>query len=152
MRRGPAGQASWRACAPIGPPVTPRAPPPSHSPGRITEPPRSARRRCRPKLAGAPHCPPSHLEPKLHISLHPHPLDPPVRVHWPADPPGRWHCDRSGRPPPSSPPTVAGVVSGPTDPTNRPRVSPNPTLAAHSPESGPPSSPAGLAPPPGTTL
>jgi hypothetical protein len=79
-------------------------------------------------------------------------LDPPVHVHWLADSPARRHCGRRGRPPPSSPPTVARVVSGRTDPTNPPRVNPNPTLAAHSPESGRPSLPAGLAPPPGTSL
>jgi hypothetical protein len=79
-------------------------------------------------------------------------LDPPVHVHWPADSPARRHCGRRGRPPPSSPPTVARVVSGRNDPTNPPRVNPNPTLAAHSPESGRPSLPAGLAPPPGTSL
>jgi hypothetical protein len=66
------------------------------------------------------------LEFKHHISLHPHPLDPPVHVHWPADPPACPHCGRGGRPPPSSPPTVAGAVSCQADPTNRPRVSPTP--------------------------
>jgi hypothetical protein len=70
VRRGPAGRASWRACAPIGLPDAPYAPRPLHSPGRSTEPPRSARRRRRPKLVGAPHCPPPLLKPKLHISLH----------------------------------------------------------------------------------
>jgi hypothetical protein len=79
-------------------------------------------------------------------------LDPPVHVHWPAYSPARRHCGRRGRPPPSSPPTVAGAVSGRTDPTNRPRVSPNPTLATHSLEFGRPSPPAGLAPSPGTSL
>jgi hypothetical protein len=77
-------------------------------------------------------------------------LDPPVHVHWPAELPARRHCGRSGRPPPSSPPTVAGAVSDQADPTNRPRVSPNPTLAAHSLESVPPSPPASIAPPPRT--
>jgi hypothetical protein len=79
-------------------------------------------------------------------------LVPPVHVHWSAEPPARRHCGRRGRPPPSSPPTVAGAVSRRTDPTNRPRVSPNPTLAAYSLESGRPSLPAGLAPPPETSL
>jgi hypothetical protein len=79
-------------------------------------------------------------------------LDPPVHVHWSANPPTRRHCGRRGRPPPSSPPIVAGAVFGQADPTNRLRVSPNPTLAARSPESGPSSLPAGLAPPLGTSL
>jgi hypothetical protein len=57
-RRGLVGRASWHACAPIGPPNAPHAPPPSHSPGHSTELPRSARHRRWPKLAGAPHCPP----------------------------------------------------------------------------------------------
>jgi hypothetical protein len=121
-------------------------------PGRSTERPRSARRRRRPKLASAPHRPPPLLESKRRSSLHPQPLDPPVHVHWPADPPAHRHCGRGGRPPPSSPPTVAEEISGQADPTNRPRVSPNPTLAAHSPQFGPSSPPADLAPPPGTSL
>jgi hypothetical protein len=79
-------------------------------------------------------------------------LDHPVHVHWPVDLPARQHYSRSGRPPPSSPPAIVGVVFGQADPTNRPRVSPNPTLAAHSPESGPSSPLAGIAPPPGTSL
>jgi hypothetical protein len=127
-------------------------PPPSHTLGRSSEPPYRIRRRRRPKLVCAPHRPPPVLEFKHHISLHRHPLDPPVHVHWPADSPACRHCGRSGRPPPSTPPAVAGVVSGQADPTNRSGVSPNPTLAAHSPESGPSSQPAGLAPPPGTSL
>jgi hypothetical protein len=71
-------------------------------------------------------------------SLHPHPLDPPVHVHWSADLSAHRHCGRRGRPPPPSPPTVAGATSCRTDPTKRPRVSSNPTLATHSPESGRP--------------
>jgi hypothetical protein len=106
----------------------------------------------RPKLAGALHLPPPLLESKHHTSLHPHPLDPPVHAHWPTDPPTRRHCGHRGRPPPSSPPAITGTVSGQADPANRPRVSQNPTLAAHMPESGPPSPPVGLAPPRGTSL
>jgi hypothetical protein len=79
-------------------------------------------------------------------------LDPLVHAHWPVDPPARRHYGHRGWPPPSSPPAIAGAISGQADPANRPRVSQNPTLAAHTPESGPPSSPAGFAPPPGTSL
>jgi hypothetical protein len=71
-------------------------------------------------------------------------LYPPVHVHWPAKPPARRHCGCSGRPVPSSSQTDAGAVSGQADSTNRTRVSPNPTLAAHSPESGPPLPPASI--------
>jgi hypothetical protein len=92
------------------------------------------------------------LEYMRHSSLHPHPLDPPVHVHWSAEPLARRHCGRRGRPPPSSPPTVAEVVPRRTEPTNRPRVGPNPTLAAYSPKSGRPSPSAGLAPPLRTSL
>jgi hypothetical protein len=79
-------------------------------------------------------------------------LDPLVHTHWPTEPPARRHCGRRGRPPPPSPLTVAGAISHRTNQTKRLRVSPNPTLDAHSPESGHPSPPASLAPPPRTRL
>jgi hypothetical protein len=75
-----------------------------------------------------------------------------VHAHWPDDSPAHRHCGRRGRPPLPSPPTVAGAVSRQANPANRLRVSPNPNLAAYSPESGRPSPPAGLASPPGTFL
>jgi hypothetical protein len=46
-RRGPAGQATRRACMPIGSPDAPHTPPSSHSLGRSSEPPLRARRRRR---------------------------------------------------------------------------------------------------------
>jgi hypothetical protein len=98
---GPVGQATWRASAPVGPPNTPCTPPPSHSLRRSSEPPLRARRRRRSELAGAPHCRPPLLELEHHISLHPQTLDPPVHMHWLANPPACWHCGRSSRPPPS---------------------------------------------------
>jgi hypothetical protein len=75
-----------------------------------------------------------------------------VHAHWSAEPPARRHCGRRGRPPPPSPTTIAEVVFRQANPANRLRVSPNPTLAACSPESGHPSPPASLAPPPRTQL
>jgi hypothetical protein len=175
--RGPAGQATWRAVRPpsLWPRFAPNAPGPSwpshlacmraNRPARCpthssslafarTQLRATLRARChrRSEHAGAPYCPPPLLEFKHHISLHPHPLDPPVHVHWPADPPACQHCGRSGRPPPSLSTDRRRSRSGRTDPTNRPRVSPNPTPAAHSPESSPSSPPAGLALPSGTSL
>jgi hypothetical protein len=48
---GPAGRATWSACAPLGRPMPPRPPPPSHSAGCSTTPPRSTRHRHRSELA-----------------------------------------------------------------------------------------------------
>jgi hypothetical protein len=79
-------------------------------------------------------------------------LDPPVHTHWPAEPPACRHCGRHGRPPPPSPLTIAGAASRQANPANQLRVSPNPTLAACSPESDRPSPSAALAPPLGTSL
>jgi hypothetical protein len=113
----------------------------------------SRARHCRrSELAGAPLGPSPPREFEHHESLHLHPWNTPVHAHWLDDSPARRHCGRRGRPPPPSPPTVAGAVSRQANPANRLRVSPNPTLAAYSPESGRPSLPAGLAPPPGTFL
>jgi hypothetical protein len=151
-RWGTADQATWRACAPLDPPDAARTPPASHLLGRSSELPLRARRRRRPEIAGAPLCPPPLLKLKRSSGLYPHPLDPPVHVLWPAEPPARRHCGRRCRPPAPSPPTVAGAASCRTNPTKWPRVSSNPTLAAHSPESGRLSPPASLAPPPGTRL
>jgi hypothetical protein len=110
------------------------------------------RHRRRLELAGAPLGSPPLLEFECRGSLHLHPLDTPVHAHWPVDLPALRHCSRRSRPPPPSPPTVAGAVFRLTNPANRLRVSPNPTLAAYSPEPGRPSPLAGLAPPPGTSL
>jgi hypothetical protein len=79
-------------------------------------------------------------------------LDTPEHEHRPIDTPARRHCGRHGRPPPPSPLTIAGAVIRRANPANRLRVSPNPTLATYSLESGRPSPPAGLAPPSGTSL
>jgi hypothetical protein len=101
----------------LQPPCVRHAPrPPSHSPGRSSEPPHRARRRHRPKLAGVLRLPPPLLKSKHHTSPHPHPLHPPVHMQWPTNPPARRHCGHCGRPPPSSPPAVTGAVSGQTDP------------------------------------
>jgi hypothetical protein len=148
-RPGPADRATWHACVPLGPPNTPRTPPPSHFLGRRTAPLLRVRRRRGAELASAPCGPPPLLEFKRRRRLHPHPLNPPVHVLWPVDSPAHLHC---GRPLPPSPPAVVGAVSRRSNPTKRPRVSPNPTLDVHSPESGHPSPPASLAPPLGTRL
>jgi hypothetical protein len=116
-RRGPADRATWRACAPLDLPDAPRSPPASHLLGRSSEPPLRVRRRRRSELAGATDCPPPLLEFKRRSGLQPHPLYPPVHVHWPADSPARRHCGRRGRPPPPSPPTVAAAASCRTNPT-----------------------------------
>jgi hypothetical protein len=112
---------SWPTGGPMRGAPTPcvrhAPPPPSYWLERNLEPPLRARRRRRSELAGAPHCPLPLLKFKCHSSLHPHPLDPPVHVHWPADSPARRHCDRRGRLPPPSPPTVVGSASSPTNPT-----------------------------------
>jgi hypothetical protein len=73
MRRGLADRATWRACAPLDPPYAPLTPPASHLLGRSSKLPLRARRRRRPEVAGAPHCPPPLLEFKHRSGLHPHP-------------------------------------------------------------------------------
>jgi hypothetical protein len=80
------------------------------APPRPTSPPVGARR--------CTHCPPPLLEYKRHSSLHPNPLDPPVHVHWPAEPPARRHCDRRSRPP-----LLAADRRPSRSPPNRPRQS-----------------------------
>jgi hypothetical protein len=117
-RLGLAGRATWLACALLAPPDAPRTSPSLALLGRRTAPLHRARRRRRAELARAPHHPPPLLEPKPHLSIHPHPLDPPVHTHLPAEPPALRHCGRRGRPPPPSSPTVAGAVSRQANPAN----------------------------------
>jgi hypothetical protein len=126
---------------PIGPLDTPHSSPPSYLPGCNTEPLRRTRHHRWTVPAGAPCLPLPLLEFKRHPSLQPHPVSPPVHAHCLADPPTHRNLGRRGRLPPSSPPAIAGVISGQIDATNRPRVSPIPPLAACTPE-------AGLLPPP----
>jgi hypothetical protein len=93
----------------------------------------------------------------------------PTRVRAPRKPPptplGPSHAHALAGQPASSPalrpprPSATSLAADhrrsrfpPSQPANRLRVSPNPTLAAYSPESGRPSPPAALAPPPETSM
>jgi hypothetical protein len=151
-RPGQAGRATWHACALLGPPDAPTHPL-SLAFARALLRAASCAHHCRrPELTGAPIGSSPLLEFKRRESLHLHPLDTLVHAHWPVDSPARRHCGRRGRPLPPSPPTLAGAVFRRANHANRPRVSPNPTLAAYSLEPDRPSPPACLVPSPGTSL